>query len=172
MRQQLNEMLSKEKLKVSLNDFIIKASALACQRVPEVNSSWQDTFIRQYNNVDVSIAVSTEAGLITPIVFEAESKGIKEISQDVKALAAKAREGECSFVDSSAIEINKVSVLQEYCNLPNFKEEPSRFPTWECTASRAFPPSSIHLKQLSSRLAEQSVEPCLTGKEAIELRMF
>lgn len=93
MREQLNVLLSKEKLKVSLNDFIIKASALACRRVPEVNSSWQETFIRQYSNVDVSIAVSTEAGLITPIVFEAESKGIKQISEEVKALAAKARDG-------------------------------------------------------------------------------
>lgn len=86
-------MLSKENVKISLNDFIIKASALSCLRVPEVNSSWQDTYIRQYNSVDVSVAVSTDAGLITPIVFGAEDKGLKEISQNVKALAVKAREG-------------------------------------------------------------------------------
>lgn len=86
-------MLSKENVKISLNDFIIKASALSCLRVPEVNSSWQDTYIRQYNSVDINVAVSTDAGLITPIVFGAEDKGLKEISQNVKALAAKAREG-------------------------------------------------------------------------------
>ncbi|CAG2100688.1 unnamed protein product [Medioppia subpectinata] len=93
LRTQLNEMLSKEKMKLSLNDFIIKASSLACIQVPEANSSWMDTFIRQYNSVDVSVAVSTEAGLITPIVFNAHTKGVKEISQDVKQLALKAREG-------------------------------------------------------------------------------
>ena len=57
-----------------MNDFIIKASALAMKKVPEVNSSWFDTYIRQYNNVDVSVAVSTEGGLITPIVFGADVK--------------------------------------------------------------------------------------------------
>ncbi|KAI1297273.1 Acetyltransferase component of pyruvate dehydrogenase complex [Halotydeus destructor] len=93
IRKELNEMLSKEKLKLSVNDFIIKASSLACLRVPEVNSSWQETFIRQFNSVDVSIAVSTPAGLITPIIFGAEQKGIKEISSEVKALAVKARDG-------------------------------------------------------------------------------
>jgi PREDICTED: dihydrolipoamide S-acetyltransferase-like len=86
-------MLSKEQIKLSVNDFLIKASALACQRIPEVNSSWQETFIRQYSNVDVSIAVSTPSGLITPIIFNAERKGLKEINQQSKQLAIKAREG-------------------------------------------------------------------------------
>lgn len=86
-------MMQKDGVKLSVNDFIIKAAALACQAVPDANSSWQETFIRQYENVDVSVAVSTPSGLITPIVFSAESKGIQEISQDVKSLAAKAREG-------------------------------------------------------------------------------
>ena len=93
LRAQVNELLSKEKFKISLNDFIIKASSLACMQVPEVNSSWMDTFIRQYSSVDVSVAVSTEAGLITPIVFGADKKGVKEIALDVKQLAQKAREG-------------------------------------------------------------------------------
>jgi len=86
-------MLSKEKVKLSLNDFVIKAASLSCLKIPEANSSWQDTFIRQYSSVDVSIAVSTDAGLITPIVFNADKKGIKDISLEVKQLAAKAREG-------------------------------------------------------------------------------
>lgn len=92
-REQLNEMLKSENTKLSVNDFLIKASALACQKVPQVNSSWQDTFIRQYNSVDISVAVSTDAGLITPIIFGAEKKGLIEISNDVKALAKKARDG-------------------------------------------------------------------------------
>jgi pyruvate dehydrogenase E2 component (dihydrolipoamide acetyltransferase) len=77
--------------KLSVNDFIIKASALACRRVPAANSSWQDNSIRQFNYVDVSVAVSTDAGLVTPIVRDADTKGLTGISNDVKALAAKAR---------------------------------------------------------------------------------
>ncbi|KAJ8965135.1 hypothetical protein NQ314_004360 [Rhamnusium bicolor] len=61
--------------------------------VPEANSCWLDSVIRQYRNVDVSVAVSTDRGLITPIVFQADTKGVSEISKAVKTLAAKAREG-------------------------------------------------------------------------------
>ncbi|XP_050408500.2 dihydrolipoyllysine-residue acetyltransferase component of pyruvate dehydrogenase complex, mitochondrial [Patella vulgata] len=93
LRKQFNESLSKDNVKLSVNDFIIKASALACRKVPEANSSWQDSVIRQYNSVDVNIAVATDNGLITPIVFRAESKGLSQISQDVQALAAKAKAG-------------------------------------------------------------------------------
>jgi pyruvate dehydrogenase E2 component (dihydrolipoamide acetyltransferase) len=99
LRQRLNTML-KEKAKsgekpqkLSVNDFIIKASALACLKVPEANSFWMDTFVRQNNNVDISVAVSTDAGLITPIVFDAHAKGLGTISREVSSLAAKAREG-------------------------------------------------------------------------------
>ncbi|XP_033334918.2 dihydrolipoamide S-acetyltransferase muc isoform X3 [Megalopta genalis] len=93
MREQFNKMMEKEKIKVSVNDIIIKAIAMASKKVPEGNSAWMGDVIRQYNNVDVSVAVSTENGLITPIVFSADTKGIVQISKDVKALAAKAREG-------------------------------------------------------------------------------
>lgn len=93
LRTELNEILSKENKKLSVNDFIVKASALACKKVPAVNSSWQDTFIRQYNTVDVSIAVSTDSGLITPIVFGADKKGLAAISTETKSLAEKARIG-------------------------------------------------------------------------------
>ncbi|XP_043264376.1 dihydrolipoyllysine-residue acetyltransferase component of pyruvate dehydrogenase complex, mitochondrial isoform X2 [Colletes gigas] len=93
MREQFNKMLEKDKVKLSVNDIIIKGMAMACKKVPEGNSAWMGDVIRQYNNVDVSVAVSTENGLITPIVFGADTKGIVQISKDVKALAAKAREG-------------------------------------------------------------------------------
>lgn len=93
LRKDLNEILNKDGIKLSVNDFVVKAAAIACRRVPEVNSSWQDTFIRQYNTVDVSVAVSTDSGLITPIIFNADSKGLTYISSDTKTLAAKAREG-------------------------------------------------------------------------------
>ena len=59
---------------MSPNDFVIKAAALALRRVPEANSSWMETFIRQHHSVDISVAVSTDGGLITPIVFGADNK--------------------------------------------------------------------------------------------------
>ncbi|XP_066593341.1 dihydrolipoyllysine-residue acetyltransferase component of pyruvate dehydrogenase complex, mitochondrial [Prorops nasuta] len=93
MREQFNKMLEKEKTKISVNDIVIKGMAMACKQVPEGNSAWLGDVIRQYNSVDVSVAVSTEAGLITPIIFEADKKGITQISKEVKELAGKARNG-------------------------------------------------------------------------------
>ncbi|XP_019729139.1 dihydrolipoyllysine-residue acetyltransferase component of pyruvate dehydrogenase complex, mitochondrial [Hippocampus comes] len=93
LRKELNEEVKARSLKLSVNDFLIKASALACLKVPECNSSWMDTVIRQNHVVDVSVAVSTANGLITPIVFNAHTKGLAAISTDVSALAAKARDG-------------------------------------------------------------------------------
>lgn len=93
LRKELNEEVKAQNIKLSVNDFIIKASALACLKVPECNSSWLDTVIRQNHVVDVSVAVSTASGLITPIVFNAHTKGLAAISSDVSALAAKARDG-------------------------------------------------------------------------------
>ena len=72
LRQELNH--NGQDFKLSVNDFLIKASALAMNAVPEVNSSWMETFIRQHHSVDVSVAVSTDGGLITPIVFAAQNK--------------------------------------------------------------------------------------------------
>ncbi|KAE8592623.1 hypothetical protein XENTR_v10018817 [Xenopus tropicalis] len=93
LRKELNEVTKADNIKLSVNDFIIKASALACLKVPEANSSWLDTVIRQHHVVDVSVAVSTPVGLITPIVFNAHTKGLATISKDVLSLATRAREG-------------------------------------------------------------------------------
>ena len=71
LRKQLNAISD---TKISVNDFIIKAASLACMKVPECNSSWQGDFIRQYNVVDMSVAVATPNGLITPIVTDSHSK--------------------------------------------------------------------------------------------------
>eukprot|EP00842_Homolaphlyctis_polyrhiza_P006490 jgi/Hompol1/6842/HPOL_000475-RA len=90
----LREALNKDgngKYKLSVNDFVIKASSLALKDVPEVNSSWQETFIRQHNTADIAVAVATDSGLITPIVHNAETKGLASISNAVKELAEKAK---------------------------------------------------------------------------------
>ncbi|XP_037070650.1 dihydrolipoyllysine-residue acetyltransferase component of pyruvate dehydrogenase complex, mitochondrial-like [Pollicipes pollicipes] len=91
VRAEANQRAGKDGVRLSINDFVIKAAALACAKVPAVNSSWMDTFIRQYRSVDVSVAVSTEQGLITPIVFGAEARGVADISAEVRRLAERAR---------------------------------------------------------------------------------
>jgi len=93
LRTEINKAYEKEGVKLSVNDFIIKATALASKRVPQCNSAWMDTFIREFHNCDVSVAVDTGDGLITPIIPNVESKGLAEISTMVKALAVKAKEG-------------------------------------------------------------------------------
>ncbi|WP_142846986.1 pyruvate dehydrogenase complex dihydrolipoamide acetyltransferase [Telmatospirillum sp. J64-1] len=79
--------------KLSVNDFIIRASALALRKVPAANVSWTDTAMRVYEEVDISVAVATPAGLITPVIKNADQKGLAAISNEIKSLAARAREG-------------------------------------------------------------------------------
>ena len=79
--------------KVSVNDMVVKACALALRKVPEVNASWSDDAVIQYNTVDVSVAVATDGGLITPIIRNADLKGLAAISEEMKELAGRARQG-------------------------------------------------------------------------------
>src|SRR6185295_9158912 len=92
MRAQLNATSPKENgFKLSVNDFVVKASALALMRVPEVNASWTDNAMLRHKHADVGVAVALDFGLITPIVFRAEEKGLAFISNEVKSLAERAR---------------------------------------------------------------------------------
>lgn len=93
LRSKFNSKLSDSGIKLSVNDFLIKAASLALMKHPEVNSSWQGDFIRQFNSADINVAVSTPTGLITPIVFSAQSLGLASISREVKSLANRAKEG-------------------------------------------------------------------------------
>jgi pyruvate dehydrogenase E2 component (dihydrolipoamide acetyltransferase) len=77
--------------KLSVNDFLVKAAALALKKVPEVNASWTDNAILRHHHADVGVAVALDFGLITPIVFKADDKGLVAISSEVKALAERAR---------------------------------------------------------------------------------
>ncbi len=87
------EIVERTGEKVSVNDFVVKAVAIALRKVPEANVSWHPDGILQYGDVDVSVAVATDAGLITPIVKNADRKGLSAISAEVKALAQKAKDG-------------------------------------------------------------------------------
>jgi pyruvate dehydrogenase E2 component (dihydrolipoamide acetyltransferase) len=78
--------------KLSVNDFVVKASAMALIKHPDVNASWTDTAILRHRHADVGIAVAIPSGLITPIVFAAETKGLAAISNEVKDLAVKAKD--------------------------------------------------------------------------------
>lgn len=79
--------------KLSVNDFIIKAVGMAMRKVPASNASWIDDKVYQYNNIDISVAVAIEGGLITPIVQNADQKSVIAISNEMKDLAGRARQG-------------------------------------------------------------------------------
>ncbi|WP_395878338.1 pyruvate dehydrogenase complex dihydrolipoamide acetyltransferase [Ehrlichia muris] len=79
--------------KVTVNDFIIKAVAMSIKKFPEINVSWSDDKIVVFHSIDISVAVSIDNGLITPIVFNADKKSLLEISSEVKVLASKAKSG-------------------------------------------------------------------------------
>ncbi len=91
VRKDLNSR--SEAYRISVNDFVIRASALALQKVPAANASWDAAGILRYQHADISVAVATPNGLITPIVKHAEAKGLARISEEMKDLAGRARDG-------------------------------------------------------------------------------
>ena len=96
LRADLNAKSPKEgaaAFKLSVNDLVIKAAAAALRRVPAANASWTDEGIAMYDDVDISVAVATDGGLITPIIRRADEKGVAKISNEMKDLAARARAG-------------------------------------------------------------------------------
>jgi pyruvate dehydrogenase E2 component (dihydrolipoamide acetyltransferase) len=91
LRRELNAR-APEGVKVSVNDLIIKAAALCLRRVPQVNAAWSEEAMIFFDRVDVSVAVATPGGLITPIIKDADRKGLAAISAEMKDLAARARD--------------------------------------------------------------------------------
>ena len=91
-RARVNELLAAQGAKASLNDLIIKATAVALTHHPNCNAWWQGTSIRRFNRVHMGIAVAVPDGLITPVVRDAHAKGLGQISTEVRELAGRARE--------------------------------------------------------------------------------
>src|SRR5579871_5225423 len=95
-REEINATAPKDKdgkpaWRLSVNDFVIKALALALQRVPEANASWTDAGMLRHKHSDIGVAVALPAGLITPIIRQAETKSLSAISNEMKDHAARAR---------------------------------------------------------------------------------
>ncbi len=90
-RAKINSLLADQGVKVSVNDIVIKACAVALKRVPEANASYTPEGIAMHKHADIAVAVAIDGGLITPIVRAAETKGLAQISAEVKDLAARAK---------------------------------------------------------------------------------
>ncbi len=109
--------------KITINDFVLKASVDAAAKVPKVNAAFDEDSIVQYADVDLAVAVAIEDGLVTPVIRAAQKKSLRELSEAMKDLAQRAR--------------NKRMKPEE------FQGEASPFPTSAVTGSTTFPPSSI-----------------------------
>ena len=119
---------------------------MALMKHPDVNASWTDTAILRHKHADVGVAVALDFGLITPIVFHAETKGLAEISNEVKDAGRRAPRTRSS-------------------SPRNMKAAASRSPIWACSASRTSPPSSIRPRPRSWRWARaRSAPSCVDGK--------
>ena len=92
-RKELNAKLESEGVKLSVNDFIIRAMALAMKKVPDVNAQYAGDVMYKFSRQDISVAVAIPGGLVTPVVRDAGAKGLAQISAEMKELAGKAREG-------------------------------------------------------------------------------
>ena len=91
-RAQLNKQLEPKGVKLSVNDFIIKACALALQEVPDANAVWAGDKMLKLNPSDVAVAVAIEGGLFTPVLKDAEMKSLSALSAEMKDLATRARD--------------------------------------------------------------------------------
>lgn len=91
-RAKINGLLEKQGVKVSVNDIVIKAAAVALKQVPEANASYTPEGIAMHHHADIAVAVAIDGGLITPIIRKAETKGLAQISAEMKDLAQRAKD--------------------------------------------------------------------------------
>ena len=91
-RRRVNARLEKEGVRVSINDIVLKAVAVALRRHPECNAHWGGDHVRRFNRVHLGVAVAIDDGLITPVVTDADRKGLSQIAREIRELASRARE--------------------------------------------------------------------------------
>jgi len=121
VREELNQNEKENGVKISINDFIMRATALASRDYPDVNVQWGDKTIKKYKYVDLAMAVATDKGLITPIIFRADTKGLLDIARASKDLAKRAREskllpqefqgGTCSVSNLGMFGVNSITSI-------------------------------------------------------------
>ena len=99
LRSRLNKALEAEGCKISVNDMMIKAVALALKKLPGLNVQFTETEMLHFEDVDISMAVSVPEGLVTPVIRQADRKSLREISQEARSLATRARDGKLSPED-------------------------------------------------------------------------
>jgi pyruvate dehydrogenase E2 component (dihydrolipoamide acetyltransferase) len=99
LRQTFNATAGEEGVKVTVNDMIVKACALALEKFPEVNSTIKEDQLIQYKHINVGIAVDVPSGLVVPVIRDTNNKGVRSIAREAKALIAKARENKLAPVD-------------------------------------------------------------------------
>ena len=139
LRSTFNKQLASEGVKLSVNDFIVRASALALMKHPGVNSSWSDSGIQQHGSVNVGIAVALPeekgGGLVVATIRDTASKGVRQIGSETRALAKKARE--------------------EGLSLEEMSDGRLRYRTWGCSGWIISRRLSIRLKPRSWRLGRR-----------------
>ena len=91
-RRRVNARFEKEGIRISINDIVLKAVAVALRRHPECNAHWGGNHVRRFNRVHLGVAVAIDDGLITPVVTDADRKGLSQIAREVRELASRARE--------------------------------------------------------------------------------
>ncbi len=99
MRQVLNADVGEDGVKVTVNDLIVKACALALEKFPEVNSTFKDDQRIQYKHINIGIAVDVPSGLVVPVIQDTNIKGVRSIAREAKALIAKARANKLAPAD-------------------------------------------------------------------------
>ena len=145
LRKQVVEQLADDGVKVSINDLVVKAAALALRKVPDVNVSFADDSLIRHAHVNIGIAVATERGLIVPVVRDADQKTLTQIARETRDLAERAQAGK----------------LQP----PDYTAAPSPSATWACLASSSSTRSSTRPRRPSSPLAPSPAAGRISGSD-------
>ena len=132
LREQLNRLAPAGE-KISVNDFVVAAAARTLASFPALNASWRDGNVATHSRVNIGIAVALEDGLITPVLRDADSKPLKTIAAEARAMAGRAREESCAPTTSVSA------------------RSPCR--TWGCSTSTSSSPSSTRRRRPSWRSA-------------------